>query len=205
MIAALQSACRDVGFFYIAGHGIPAGLVNDLEAASREFFALDLASKAAYSMALGGRAWRGFFPVGSELTSGKPDMKEGLYLGSELPGDHPLVAAGTPLHGANLFPSEPARLRGLILSYMEAVVELGHLLVEMISCSLGLPPSYFSDHWTTDPLILFRIFNYPSDHEHVRGARRGRLIPLSDDGQWGPTPITASSPSSAKTTRAASR
>ena len=28
-------------------------------------------------MTHGGRAWRGWFPVGGELTSGAPDMKEG--------------------------------------------------------------------------------------------------------------------------------
>ena len=41
-------------------------------------------------MERGGRAWRGYFPVGGELTSGLPDQKEGLYLGAELPADHPL-------------------------------------------------------------------------------------------------------------------
>jgi polar amino acid transport system ATP-binding protein len=42
-------------------------------------------------MPLGGRAWRGWFPLGGELTSGRPDWKEGLYLGSELGADHPRV------------------------------------------------------------------------------------------------------------------
>ena len=32
-------------------------------------------------MKKGGRAWRGYFSVGEELTSGKIDIKEGLYLG----------------------------------------------------------------------------------------------------------------------------
>jgi isopenicillin N synthase-like dioxygenase len=35
-------------------------------------------------MSKGGKAWRGFFEVGEELTSGKIDLKEGLYLGQEL-------------------------------------------------------------------------------------------------------------------------
>ena len=34
-------------------------------------------------MADGGRAWRGYFPVGNEFTSGKPDRKEGIYFGAE--------------------------------------------------------------------------------------------------------------------------
>ena len=40
-------------------------------------------------MARGGRAWRGWFPVGGELTSGVPDLKEGIYFGAELPADAP--------------------------------------------------------------------------------------------------------------------
>ena len=42
-------------------------------------------------MERGGRAWRGYFPVGAELTSGRPDLKEGLYFGAELPADDPRV------------------------------------------------------------------------------------------------------------------
>ena len=49
----------------------------------------------------------GFFntlQLGDELTSGKPDGKEGIYLGEELGADHPKVKAGVPMHGQNLFP-----------------------------------------------------------------------------------------------------
>jgi isopenicillin N synthase-like dioxygenase len=41
------------------------------------------------------------------------------------------------------------------------MTDLGHRLVSAIALSLGLPESYFADHYTSDPLILFRIFNYP--------------------------------------------
>ena len=60
-------------------------------------------------MARGGRAWRGYFPVGGELTSGRPDQKEGLYFGAELPADDPRVRAGLPLHGAEPVPAPGAR------------------------------------------------------------------------------------------------
>ena len=45
-------------------------------------------------MAHGGRAWRGWFPLGGELTSGVPDRKEGIYFGAELGADDPRVRAG---------------------------------------------------------------------------------------------------------------
>ena len=59
-------------------------------------------------MAHGGAAWRGWFPLDGELTSGRPDHKEGIYFGTELGPDHPAVRAGRPLHGPNLFPATPA-------------------------------------------------------------------------------------------------
>ena len=112
-------------------------------------------------MSHGGRAWRGYFRVGDELTSGKPDQKEGLYFGQELPVDHPLVLAGTPLHGPNLFPAQPAGLREAVLEYMAALTALGQRLMTGIAVGLGLHESYFADHGTREPLTLFRIFNYP--------------------------------------------
>src|SRR6516165_11975269 len=75
----LGAACRESGFFYVVGHGVDAALQGRLRELSREFFAQDLETKLAIRMALGGRAWRGYFRVGDELTSGKPDQKAGLY------------------------------------------------------------------------------------------------------------------------------
>src|SRR5688572_23059873 len=153
--ARIESACRDWGFFQIIGHGVDERLQDRLEHVSRQFFAQDLETKLEIRMARGGRAWRGYFPVGGELTSGEPDLKEGIYFGEEL-GDH-----GVPLHGPNLFPREIPELREAVLDYMKAMTALGHVLIKHISLSLGLDASYFADHYTSDPLVLFRIFNYP--------------------------------------------
>jgi len=160
--ARIGQACRDCGFFYIINHGIDEHLQRRLEEVSRQFFAQDLETKLEIRMSRGGRAWRGYFPVGGELTSGKPDLKEGIYFGAELDDDHPLVKSGTPLHGPNLFPGDILQFRELVLSYMAAMTRLGHCLVAGISLSLGLGESYFADRYTRDPLILFRIFNYPA-------------------------------------------
>jgi len=167
--ARIGLACREFGFFYIVGHGVDEDLQHRLEALSRQFFAEDLQTKLRIGMTRGGRAWRGYFPVGGELTAGKPDMKEGIYFGAELPDDHPLVRAGTPLHGPNLFPSGMPELRSVVLAYMAALTRVGHSLMAAISLSLGMEESYFDRHYTADPLILFRIFNYPAP-SHERGC-----------------------------------
>src|SRR5438874_125096 len=85
--SGIAAACRAHGFFYVVGHDVDEGLGVRLEALSHRFFALPDAVKSRWAMPLGGRAWRGWFPLAGELTSGKPDWKEGLYLGSELPDD----------------------------------------------------------------------------------------------------------------------
>ncbi len=157
----LGQACRESGFFYVVNHGVDADLQSRLQEQSRRFFALDLETKLRIGMALGGRAWRGYFRVGDELTSGKPDQKEGLYFGEELPADHPLVKLGTPLYGPNLFPPELPMLRETVLEYMAAMTRLGHRLMAGLALSLDLKESYFSENCTGEPLTLFRIFNYP--------------------------------------------
>jgi isopenicillin N synthase-like dioxygenase len=157
----LGDACRENGFFYVVGHGVDQELQGRLRELSRAFFARGLEDKLKVRMALGGRAWRGYFRVGDELTSGKPDQKEGLYFGAELPPDDPLVLKGTPLHGPNLFPDQPEGFREAVLDYMKALTGLGHHLMAGLALSLGLDESYFADRCTGDPLTLFRIFNYP--------------------------------------------
>jgi isopenicillin N synthase-like dioxygenase len=158
---ALGRACRASGFFYVVGHGIDADLQRRLEEVSQAFFAQDLDSKLAIRMALAGKAWRGYFPVGGELTSGKPDVKEGLYFGSELSDTDPRVQAAVPLHGANLFPPSIPGFADTILEYMAALTDLGHALMRGVALSLALRPDYFRNGYMADPLTLFRIFHYP--------------------------------------------
>lgn len=171
--AQIGTACRDTGFFYVVGHGIDPQLAERLEALAREFFALPLDEKLRIAMARGGRAWRGYFPVGGELTSGIPDDKEGIYFGAELAPDDPRVAAALPLHGPNLFPERPD-LRATVLAWLDAMTALGHTVMRGIAMSLGLEPDYFRARYTGDPLILFRIFNYPGTESRAPG-----------DGRWG--------------------
>lgn len=158
---AIDAACREHGFFVVVGHGIDPEVFARLEDASRRFFALPEAEKAAVAMPVAGAAWRGWFPPGGELTSGIPDGKEGIYFGTELPPDDPAVRAGRPLHGANLFPARPPELRPLVLGVLDQLTDLGHRLCELLATGLGLDPRWFRATVTADPTVLFRIFHYP--------------------------------------------
>src|SRR5580658_8479428 len=126
--AALDRACCEFGFFYITGHGISPALSARMMTLAREFFALPLEQKLTIAMARGGRAWRGYFPVDGELTSGRPDPNEGIYFGTELGPDDAPVRAGVPLHGMNLYPAIPG-FRETLLTYIDEVTAVGQTLL----------------------------------------------------------------------------
>lgn len=181
----IRSACRESGFFYVVGHRIPADLFVDLDAASRRFFARPMEQKNQIAMRHGGLAWRGYFPVGGELTSGQPDQKEGLYFGNELPATHPRVVDRTPLHGPNLWPKGDPDLRRLVLDYMAVTSVAAQVLLQGVALSLDLPHDYFARTYTSQPTVLFRIFHYPSTADESWGVGEhtdyGLLTLLSQD------------------------
>ena len=74
------------------------------------------------------------------------------------------MKAGVPLLGANLIPDYKVLrdFRRTALEYIDQVTRLGHRVLEVIAASLGLTLDYFASRYTTDPLILVRIFLYPS-------------------------------------------
>jgi isopenicillin N synthase-like dioxygenase len=187
----IEAACRDTGFFYVTGHGVPADLLHRLEAVSRAFFQLPTQSKMEIAMPHGGRAWRGYFPLGAELTSGRPDLKEGLYLGTELDENHPRVRAGLPLHGRNLFPRQLPELREVVLAYLDALSVVAQTVLRAIAVSLNLEAEYFASRYTANPTVLFRMFHYPPSPGESRDwgvgehTDYGLITLLAQDGNGG--------------------
>jgi isopenicillin N synthase-like dioxygenase len=180
---AIDRACRDVGFFTVVGHGVPMAALERLDAAARAFFAQSDEAKSAFAMPRAGKAWRGWFPLGGELTSGIPDRKEGLYFGAE--GDH---RDPRPLHGANQF---PPGLREPVLAWMAAMTALGQRLLGLLATGLGLDERWFRQWLTADPVTLFRIFHYPPQPAGSGGwgvaehTDYGLLTILAQDGTGG--------------------
>jgi len=162
-VKQLHEALHEVGFFYINGHGVPTKTQRSIEKLAKAFFAKPLEFKNAIAMEKAGLAWRGYFPVGGELTSGKPDRKEGVYFGRELPEDHPAVKQRLPLHGANLWPAgeQFSGFPEAIQTYMKLLSELGHHLMKGVALGLGISEDYFRQRFTEEPTTLFRLFNYP--------------------------------------------
>ena len=158
---AIDAACAEHGFFTVVNHGIDTALQQRLEDDARTFFATSREEKAKIAMIHGGRAWRGWFGVGDELTDGVPDRKEGLYFGTELGPDDERVRRGVPLHGANLFPADPPGLRAAVLEYLDGATRLGRQILRAMAVGLDRDEGWFDDTICRDPVVLFRIFHYP--------------------------------------------
>jgi isopenicillin N synthase-like dioxygenase len=180
-VRRLADACESTGFFYVANHGVDTA---PLVRVTTEFFARPLADKLESAMANGGRAWRGYFPVGGELTSGAPDLKEGLYFGDELSSDDPRFV--WPMHGANVF---PAGMREIVLAYIRAQEQVGQRVLRGLALALGVDATYFATHLTDRPTNLFRIFHYPAGDDASWGVGEhtdyGLLTLLEQDDRGG--------------------
>jgi isopenicillin N synthase-like dioxygenase len=163
----IDTACRSVGFFYIVNHGVPEELQNNMDALAHQFFALPFEEKNKIAMIHGGKAWRGFFAVGDEVTSGIPDQKEGIYFGTQMNNDED----PRPLHGSNLWPEGEIgeKMKVNVLSYLTHMKAIGQLLMKTIAHSLHLKEEQFGNQFV-NPTELFRIFNYPP-HDPVYGTK----------------------------------
>ena len=185
----IDAACRAVGFFGIAGHGLDGDRIIALEHAAQAFFSLPERDKAAIAMANGGRAWRGWFPFKGELTSGKPDQKEGIYFGSEVERNDPRVLGGLALHGPNQFPVQVPELRHIVLDWLDTMTAIATTVMRGIALGLGLHEHWFEHELTSDPTILFRIFRYPPTPAETWGVQThtdyGLLTLLVQDDSGG--------------------
>lgn len=185
-------ACRDIGFFYVTGHHVPAALVADTFAASRRFFSLPPAEKNAVAISRSPHN-RGYVGLQAEaLDPGKPpDLKEAFNIGLELAADDPEVVAGLPFRGVNLWPELPG-FRTTLLAYYDAAWQLGRRLHRAFAVDLGLPASYFEDKLDR-PMATLRLLHYPPmPADSVAGqlgagehTDYGNLTLLATDGSAG--------------------
>ncbi|WP_159591108.1 isopenicillin N synthase family dioxygenase [Chelativorans xinjiangense] len=158
---ALREACLDKGFFYCAGHGIPQGLIDAAFEETRAFFSQRAEVKERVSKSLS-FCNRGYEPLGGQtLQAGaKPDMKEGYYIGLELPEDDPRVQARKFNHGPNQWPQDLPGFRPVMRAYHAAMLDLAERLMRGLALSLDLKEDHFAG-FSRDPLAILRLLHYP--------------------------------------------
>ena len=171
----LRRACKTIGFFYVANHGVPKDVIDGVFAATRRYFALPLEKRM--QLRIDERFRRGFMPQGINQHPGyAPDLKESFEYGLDLPMDDADVVAGRPLHGPNRWPADMPWLRQAAEAYFEETIALGKRLLRVFALSLGLDEAYFL-RFTRKPMAQTRLFHYPPQ-------------PVPDEKQLGVAPHT---------------
>jgi isopenicillin N synthase-like dioxygenase len=159
--AQLGAACRGIGFFYVTGGGFPDGLLAQVFAAARAFFALPLAEKQQLSIKHSPHN-RGYVEMeGERLQQGAPpDRKEAFNIGLDLAAAHPDVLAGKPFRGLNVWPPVPG-WREVVLAYYDACWSLGRTIHRGLAIDLELPEHFFEDKLDA-PMATLRLLHYPA-------------------------------------------
>ena len=156
----LGRACRDVGFFYVTGHGIPPALLARVFDLAAAFFAAPAAIREATAFT-GASGNRGYIRLGGEaLDPNQPaDVKEAFNIGLELAPDDPELLARAPFRAPNLWPDLPG-FRGTMLDYFNLVWRLGRDLHRGFALDLGLEPDFFESR-LDKPNATLRLLHYP--------------------------------------------
>jgi isopenicillin N synthase-like dioxygenase len=160
--APLRRACTEVGFFYLANHGIPRPVTTRALAAMRGFFALPEAEKMKIHFQSTANH-RGYVAEGNikadhELKGG--DMHEAVELAQDLPADDPDFLRGVKFYGPNAWPAQPADFQWAMGTYFDTQLEFGRLMLRAFALALDLPETYF-DPIYTKPMSRLRACYYP--------------------------------------------
>ena len=163
--AAVREACEQVGFFYIAGHGVPDEVVARGFAASRRFHALPLEQKLALRL----NQWNiGYLPIDASAQNAstvhkatRPNRNESFFISHDRGADHPDVVAQVPLRGRNLWPDGMAQMRADMLAYQTTLGALCNRMIPAFAVALGMPADAFAAAFTGEGHITTRFLHYP--------------------------------------------
>ena len=190
VVRAVDAACTDIGFFTIAGHGVPAALVDRMLATSRAFFDLPADEKQRVARPRPEQS-RGYLALGAENLSysrgdaSTTDLKEFFAIG---PIDVPDEAyyrrpEAYPSFAPNLWPERPAVLRAVWTEYYRTMEGLAAHLMRIFALALHLPENFFATRPTATSAASGPT-TIPSRSIRPRRARSGRgRIPTT-----GPSP-----------------
>ena len=180
----LRTAARDVGFFYLTGHGISAADTAEVLDASRRFFALPEADKLAIEMVKSSQ-FRGYTRAGGELTKGKADWREQLDIGVERPAiaQGPGVPAWTRLQGPNQWPAALPELKPALLAWQTKATAVAIRLLKAFALSLDQAEDAFDPIYQAEPNHRMKIVRYPGrnatgDDQGVGAHKDGGFLTL---------------------------
>ena len=168
LVGEVGDACRQIGFFTIVNHAVPAEVIADAWSSARAFF--DLPEVDKLRLALGDRTG-----LVANLPQYYPVEEEALAagMGMRTPGDLKESLGFGPADGGRPWPAEPSRLQPSMERYFAAMLELSGRLRRLLLEALDSPPGVLDDLFPADGGASYlRAINYPERSGVLPGQMR---------------------------------
>ncbi|MGO3343746.1 MAG: isopenicillin N synthase family dioxygenase [Marinomonas sp.] len=172
-VAALDKACREIGFFYLINTGIPSALFQQLMSTAKGYFAQSDEVKRVIDIK-NSPNHRGYGRIGEEQLDEvlRADWKETFDMALDLPLTHPLVAKYPKMYGPNQNPTNPDYVE-VLQDYYVAAFDVAKKVLTAMAQALSLEDNFFTRCFTNHVTVL-RMIHYPprpqSSHHNGAGA-----------------------------------
>jgi len=165
----LAHIARNIGFFHVIGHGISEAEIRAIREQTYAFFALPQAAKDKIDMEWSPH-FRGYTAAGVERTRQRPDYREQIDLGAELPV-HPVTPdspAWRRLHGPNQWPEGLPGFRETVLHWQARLREVALRLLHAFLIALEQPANALDALLSGPPEHLLKLIHYPGSADPAK-------------------------------------
>ncbi|KAI1634277.1 hypothetical protein F4809DRAFT_619429 [Biscogniauxia mediterranea] len=165
VVDQVRENCLYNGFFQITGHSIPLDQQKKVMDSAKSFFALPQEEKDLVSK--DNTTWnRGYEQLRSQILEEgtQPELKEGFYIGADIPKTHPYFINKKLNSGPNQWPSGLADVddfKASTMAYYNSALSLAADLMRAIALSLDLDEDYFMT-FLDGTVATMRLLHYPS-------------------------------------------
>lgn len=169
VIDQIDCACRELGFFYVVGHGIPQSQFDFIESMADKLFALPEEDKLQLSIE-NSRNHRGWGRLNAEKLDplGELDCKESFDMALDLSPYHSQVARCPQLYGPNQYPDIDGFVQAVNQHY-SLTLDVGLKILKAMAIALKESEDFFTQHFTL-PISVLRMLHYPSQLKATNGA-----------------------------------
>ena len=172
----LRHVTETIGFFYLAGHGIPEEVIAKTFEQSRRFHALPEETKGTIPYVAHDSFLSGYQPCGTPrkkksavniIADAKPNLLSKFSVNKEPEGKT-----------VNIWPDDLPGFREAVSDYHARIEKLGRQFLPLWAISLGLPSGWFERFFAT-PHLTLSLLHYPPQAEI--GNRQYGIAPHTDN------------------------
>lgn len=179
----IRRACRGMGFFYAANHGVDIEKLQDIA----DRFHQTITDDEKWNLAINAynknnaRTRSGYYMA----IKGKKAVESYAYINPALTEGHPMITSGIPLYETNAWPDRAKHpyFQPFCESYYRNMIRLSSHLLRGFALGLGKEESFFDKYLSSqDTLSSVRFIRYPylKDYPSVITALDGTKLGFGD-------------------------